>query len=158
MKRITQGFVLIEMIIYIGLFSILIGGIIVSAFNLIQNTYRTDAQVVTHEEVNFVLKKLNWALVGAENISVNSSHDTLTIDNPKVSSDDIVFKYNSTDKKMELKTKNADGFYPITTINVSVESVIFNKKETTGQPPGVEIKLNIDGKTVDVTKYLKYVP
>jgi energy-converting hydrogenase Eha subunit G len=56
------GFTVIETVIYIAIFTIFIGGAVVSAFNLIMSndTNKTDAYM--EEEGQFVLAKIEWML------------------------------------------------------------------------------------------------
>ena len=77
-----KGFTLIEVSIYIALFSILIGGVLVSAYNLFESSghNQTEAQLV--EEGNFLLAKMDWVMSGVQTIhtpSANSSGNTLSV-------------------------------------------------------------------------------
>jgi type II secretory pathway pseudopilin PulG len=160
-RKITQhqeGFALIEMIIYVGLFGILIGGILVSVFQLSTNAYRTDENISTHEEMNFVVKKLDWALSDASNISVSSGD--LIVTNPNISGNTLIFAYDDSDpdyKTITLKV-GAGSADPLTTTNVSVEDVVFQDVSTPNAPKGVKINIDIDGSEVEFEKYIKYVP
>jgi len=68
-----SGFTLIEVIIYIALFSIIIGGGIVATYEIIQSTDSGTNHVVLQEEANFLLRKINWALTGATSFTLGSS-------------------------------------------------------------------------------------
>jgi type II secretory pathway pseudopilin PulG len=67
-----KGFTLIETIIYIALFFIIIGGGMVGAYQIVQNTDRTEARTVLEQDSNFILRKIDWAITGAINVNVVS--------------------------------------------------------------------------------------
>lgn len=70
-----------EVIIYIGLFSILMTGTVVAAYQLMGSGTHTQNSVQTQEEGTFLNRKINWALTGASAASV-SGGNTLTITRP----------------------------------------------------------------------------
>ncbi len=150
---------LIEMIIYIGLFSILIGGLIVSAFQLMDNTYATDNRSVTQEEMNFVLKKLDWALNGASDLEVISANNLKVTKN----SGAYTFKLNTQgtpDKKddvIEFCASTSCGTDDaLTTINVQVDDLQFTLIPAAGSSPkGLTAEVTIDGQTAKFSKYLR---
>lgn len=65
-----QGFTLIEAVIYIALFSLLFGGAVLAAYNVIEGSGRSQARAVLEQEGSFVLAKINWALSGANSIQI----------------------------------------------------------------------------------------
>lgn len=67
------GFTLIEIIIYIALFSIVIGGGMVATYSIIQSTDNGTNHVILQEEANFLLRKINWALTGAISFTIGSN-------------------------------------------------------------------------------------
>lgn len=82
MTPLSRGFTLIEAIVYLALFSILIGGGIVAAYSLFDATTRAGTRTMLHEETDFLLGKIDWALSGAEAVTApgrGSSGTTLTV-------------------------------------------------------------------------------
>jgi type II secretory pathway pseudopilin PulG len=164
MKR-NKGFALIEMIIYVGLFGILIGGLLVSVFHISTSTYETDEDIVVHEEMNFVVKKLDWALSDASDISVPNA-STLVVTNPNIPGNTLTFHYDVSDPDYKTITLKVGGGSedPITTTDVSVENTVSDPTKfeliagSPSVPEGVRIFLNIDGAVIEFEKYLKYVP
>ena len=69
----NPGFTLIETIIYLALFSIVIGGGMVAAFQVIQSANASNNHIIVQEEGNFLLRKIDWALTGAKFICVPAS-------------------------------------------------------------------------------------
>ena len=60
MKSNTQGFTLIEVVIYIALFSLLLGGAFVTAYQLIDNSRELNVKNRVQEEGNFLLADRNF--------------------------------------------------------------------------------------------------
>ena len=66
--KYRSGFTLIEVIIYLALFSILIGGALVSAYSLIESNERNQTKAIVQNEGAFVLAKIDWALSGIQSV------------------------------------------------------------------------------------------
>ena len=56
MKKL-KGFTLIETMIYTALFSIIIGGGIVSAYQIITSTQGSSNQLISEQEADFLMRK-----------------------------------------------------------------------------------------------------
>ena len=70
MRSQTQrGVTLIEMVVYIALFSLLIGGAVVTAYQIFESSGRSQTHAMVQEEGDFLLAKINWALSGIQTIS-----------------------------------------------------------------------------------------
>lgn len=71
------GFTLIEALIYIALFTFVIGGGILSAYQIFEGQMQIQTNAREEAEVNFVLRKLDW--LSSENINgINGDGDLLT--------------------------------------------------------------------------------
>ncbi len=77
-KNKFPGFTLIETLIYIVLFSIIIGGGMIAAYQIVEGTERTESKTILEQDANFILRKINWVLTGA--ISVDTSGTVLNVD------------------------------------------------------------------------------
>jgi prepilin-type N-terminal cleavage/methylation domain-containing protein len=77
-RKNSAGFTLIEMLVYLALFALIMTGAFVSAYQLIEHSARTQAQVERSEELGFLIRKITWALGSAVSVGV-SGDDTLTI-------------------------------------------------------------------------------
>ena len=73
----ARGFSLIETIVYLALFSIMIGGIVSAAYVLFASAHRSQAQALLHGEKDFLIQKIDTALSGASVIST-STPQTIT--------------------------------------------------------------------------------
>jgi type II secretory pathway pseudopilin PulG len=168
-QNTVSGFVLIEMIIYIALFSIMIGGLIIVAFQLIQSGNKTGSRVVVQEEMNFVLKKIDWLTTGIESIQKpTSGSPTGALEVKKYGSSNMwsvrLNDKGTSDTKDDIielcenkpSCSNTD-FFPLTTVNVHIDSLTFVHLPLTGSTPpeGVTVNLSIDGQTVSFSKYIK---
>lgn len=153
-----KGFTLIEVVIYIALFSILLGGGFVTAYQLIDSSRYMDRKNNTHEEANFVMRKLNWALTGIENITIPRedapTSDTLTVS--KYNGDIIYFRLRN--NKIEIK-ENTNTYLPITTDNVKVSNLNFKFIPAIGSntrgTEGIIATATIDGVDFTITKYIR---
>lgn len=63
------GFTLFEVLIYIGLFSFIMGGAMLGAYQMIESSTRTNTRSIIIEETNFLTRKIEWALGAGINIS-----------------------------------------------------------------------------------------
>lgn len=144
-----KGFTLIEVIIYIALFSFLIGGAFITAYQLIDSSGKLSAKTTTQAEGNFVMRKFNWALTGISSF-INTS-DTLHLN--KYDGNQIDIQKNGT--KIEMK-ESSGSFLPITTDNVQVTSLEFQFIPASGSgPAGITATAKINGLDFTITKYIR---
>ena len=158
MKR-NQGFTLIEIIIYIGLFSLLLGTAFIASYQLIDGSSKLSTKNTTQEEGNFVMKKFNWALTSlnlanAPSISGSGCNQSISIPKSDTSISPVVLRMNTVSgvNYIEMQ-KNGGTFYPITTANVTVSCLKFNN--IVGTPAGITATATIDGMDFIVTKYIR---
>lgn len=59
------GFTLLETVLYLALFALLMGSVVLTVYYLVQESTRIQAKVVVYQEGNFILRKMDWALTGA---------------------------------------------------------------------------------------------
>ena len=59
-----KGFTIIETLIYLALFTILIGGVMISAYFIVQASSDSQQNTVIQEEANFLSGKIRWELNG----------------------------------------------------------------------------------------------
>lgn len=67
--KARRAFTIIETLIYLGLFSILIGGAVVGAFNIFQSAGREQTHAILQEDGNFIIGKIQWAVSGAQSVN-----------------------------------------------------------------------------------------
>ncbi|HEY4526756.1 MAG TPA: type II secretion system protein [Candidatus Paceibacterota bacterium] len=73
------GFTLIEVVIYVALLGILLGGAITAAFSLTDGSARNLAALRLRGEATFIDEKIAWALSNATAVSASENGRTLTI-------------------------------------------------------------------------------
>lgn len=69
----SRGFTLIESLIYIALFTIIVGGLFASAFGFFESMGRNQSRSTLQTEQDFMLAKIDWVLEGAHTVSVPSA-------------------------------------------------------------------------------------
>jgi type II secretory pathway pseudopilin PulG len=65
----VRGFTLIEAIIYIALFSILIGGAVVAMYSIFEGREHNQTKAMMQEEGDYLIGKINWAVTGSSAIT-----------------------------------------------------------------------------------------
>ena len=161
-----KGFTLIEVIIYIALFTILMGTAFVTAFELIDGSNKLNQKNTTEEEGNFVMRKINWALTGISNdisdiaspsifypyatsstLSINKWQEGVKIP--------VVIQYNAASSSIMMQ-ENVSSPLPITTDNVKVSNLAFRFIPASGNgPAGVVATTTINGIDFVLTKYIR---
>lgn len=78
--RYHRGITLIEIVIYLGLYALLMGGAVLSAYALISTSAHNQAKALVQEEGNYLISKIDWALGGAKGINDPNDANPLTTD------------------------------------------------------------------------------
>ena len=65
-----RGFTLIETLVYLALFTLIIGGLMSASYALFESGDRNQAKAMLQDEENFVIAKIMWALESAKTVSV----------------------------------------------------------------------------------------
>lgn len=147
-----RGFTLIETIIYIALLALIMGGTLMVVFNLLESSAKLNTSTTAQEEGNFVLRKLDWALSGASNVSADTS--VACANTLHVSRYDLVevyIKRDTTDNSIQISNDNVT-FTPITTENVKATCLKFNVV-TVGSITGITATTTLSGYDFATTKY-----
>ncbi|OHA70741.1 MAG: hypothetical protein A3D64_02825 [Candidatus Wildermuthbacteria bacterium RIFCSPHIGHO2_02_FULL_49_9] len=135
-----KGFTLIETIIYIALLAFLLGAGISAAFYIIDSSQKNKSEVNVQAEGNFILRKLDWALTGATDVSAAGT--TLTVTK---AGGPYVFSYDGS-KYFRLGAVNLNSSL------VTVSDVVFS---VSGAPKKVTADFTVNGKAFNLTKYLR---
>ncbi len=154
-----KGFTLIEVIIYIALFSILIGGVLVSTFQLVQTGSSLSSKTAVQDEGNFAIRKLSWALTGldpAYSPVVGGSlpcSQTITVTKLDYGPSEVTFRRDATYNALEIKEGTSGTFASTTTSNVKVTCLKFGIVGT--NPLGIVATTTINGIDFVITKYIR---
>jgi len=101
-----RGTTLIETLVYIGLFTIIIGGGMVATYQIIESIGKNQNKTIVESEGNFLLRKIDWALTGVSTISspvASSTGPNLTVDKINFPSSPLVhleFKFLNNNLKL----------------------------------------------------------
>lgn len=172
-KKKQSGFTLIETLIYIVLFTMIIGGGMVAAYQIIQATSGGTNHVVMEEEANFLLRKIDWALTGlgsSSSITSPSSTGTTLQVTKDINGTATQLTFCLVGNNLYLQrgaTCNASSTQ-LNSSNVSVtptspNTFIFKRVTAANQPDGIMISFTLktiqNGKNVTesftTTKYLR---
>ena len=167
-----KGFTLIEVIIYIALFSILMGTAFITAYQLIDGSGKLSIKNTIQEEGNFVMRKIDWALTGISNDLTEilnppqvSPYTSSTLSIKKwidvagiPTKIPIIIQYDGTSSI--LMQENINQILPITTVNVKVTFLQFQFIPASGSgPAGIKADFIITKDGVPfpftITKYIR---
>ena len=144
-NKSQNGVTLLEVVIYLGLFTLIIGGAVISIANIIHNTQQTNSKIAAQEEGNFLLSKISWALNGATSFSVTGT--SVSIQNLGTT---LLFAYDADDLTLKRGTASP------TILNnqaVSIDSALFTK--TSGPPDELHVTLTVDGLQFQLNQTLR---
>ena len=156
-KKNSKGFTLIETLVYLGLFSIIMVGVIAASFAIFESNGRSQTKSLLQEEGNFLLAKINYALSSAKSVSVSATNLDIT----KSDLSHSIFSLPGTILQLggvNLNNSNVSvGLTPPSTaifthsgVGTPVESVTTSFTLTTKTPNGQTYKQNFQ-----TTKYLR---
>jgi prepilin-type N-terminal cleavage/methylation domain-containing protein len=140
-KKQQLGFTLIEVIVYLALFAIILGGAIVAAFNIIETSGKNYSRAIMQEEGEFLLAKINWAVSNAENVQVpEGGHLQAT-----VSGNDLEFQQ---DGDYLILKRNGGSGEPLNNSAVQVINLFFVDIFATGNgEKGINYGFHLKSKT-----------
>ena len=117
--RHSKGFTLIEMLIYLALYSIIIFGAVAAVYGIFESTARNQTAAMVEEEGAYLISKIDWALESASLVSipaVSTSGAQLTIQNY----DGATLTFASSGESMSIK----NGDYATELLNNANTSII----------------------------------
>lgn len=149
-----RGFTLIETLVYIALLAFLLTAGVLTSYTLATNSDKINTSTSTHDEGNFVLRKIDWALSDAESISLPSSglpyNGALGVTRTDGTRIDISI---TPENKIQIREGGTSGSYtPLTTDNVAVSALHFGY--IPGTPSGIEASTTINGVVFTTRRYL----
>ena len=96
--RKSRGVTLIETVIYLALFAVVIVGLMISGYGLIENVGRNQSESMLQEEATFLVAKIDWALAGAKSVSTPAAHSSgKTLGIKKYDGTDVTISRSGTD-------------------------------------------------------------
>ncbi len=145
-----NGFTLIEVLVYLALFSILMSGAIVGAYQLLQGGAHDRSLAFTQSEGTFITRKLNWALSGASDaILAGSQLDITRLDLGEV------LHIDASGPNLTLR-RNAGPAVVLNSDEFKPQNVVFLVTPgSNGTPTLVTINFTIHNRPFVLKKYLR---
>ena len=130
-----RGFTLIETLVYLALFSIVIGGLFLSAYAFFGSVGRNQTQALLQQEQDFLISKIDWALSGVNPAASNTYGTSLNIT-----------KYDGTNIRMDVlsgnlrMSTNSGAWRNLNNDDVTVSAPLFTRNAVAGinAPENVE--------------------
>lgn len=154
----NRGFTLIETLVYLALFALIIGGMVIAAYMLFETSDRYQTRAMMQEEANFVMAKIMRTLNDAREIcspAVGTPGASLTIASYGGSCGDFTVSLASGDVLLNGNILNST--------NVEVDQLLFTHVSGTNTD-GLQIDLTVSAVTptgrpitssVSTTRYIR---
>ncbi len=162
-KKKDSGFFLIEIIVYIALFSILMTGLFIASQSILQNSNLNTGKIIAQDEINFVMQKINWTLSGTSSIArlitpnvTNQYTNILSLKRSDGIQVDIRYVEASSSIEMREGGEMAE-YIPLTSQNVSVTNLSFQYSSSIGSTNvySISASTTIDGMNGSLTTYVQ---
>jgi len=157
MRQSSEGFTLIEVLLYIGLFTLLVGTLLGVAYQTIDSTNQINKKIVLQQDAYFVLRKIDWALTGAQTVSVGPKSSDVAItrfSNPNT----VIFSQNGN----FVDINSGLGQMDLNSSNTVVSNLTFVKSQTGSAPAEIQVSFNLANdadlsvsQNFQLTKYLE---
>ena len=166
MRKISSdGFTLIETLIYIAFFAFLIGSLLGITYQTIASTDQINRKIVLQQESNFILRKLDWALTGAQSItvpSIGSPGSELKLNQYVGTNNPIDFVFQNGNIYLSLAGAAVGSGNQLNSKNIAVSSFTVTSSQTVNQPEEVQVGFTLTHvldpthpQSFQITKYLK---
>ena len=155
------GFTLIEVLIYLALFGIMFGGVMIAAYNVFESTGRNETKAMVQEEGDFLMAKIDWTISGAQSVTSPASGvscvspacplsvikwDT-SIGNP------VVVTMNGTNMTL---SRGSSAAVTLNNDNVQVSNLSFAHNNDSGDgiaPESIQAQFTVSTKTANGSAY-----
>ncbi|MBI2592680.1 MAG: type II secretion system protein [Candidatus Colwellbacteria bacterium] len=131
--RSSSGFTLIEILIYIGLITVITGSFIASAYQIIDSRGRVQNQLELTENKKFLVEKLKWILASNQTINLpgqGASGASLSVNKLNYGSNPLVVDLVSNQIRLAL---GGGEPVPLTNSQVTVSSLTFTHQDLSGR-------------------------
>lgn len=132
---LRQGTTLLEVIVYVALFSLLLGLTMTSLYQILDGSTRNRINQEVETEAGFLMQKIEWILLGTDVINqpaAGASSSLLSVQKYNFSPNPVVFDLDSGKMKM------ARGGEPAVVLNsdgVRIEQLVFDHLAAIGRRP-----------------------
>lgn len=155
-RKSGAGFTLIETMVYLSLFSLMMGGVVVSAYNIFESTGRSQTRAMIQEEGDFIIGKIDWSLSGIQVVSAPTlpalgagctQSDTLSVTKWDGSVGTIIINLSGGNILLA-RLGNLANSTPLNNSNVTVSGLLFRHCGAGGNnPESVEASFTLTART-----------
>ena len=134
-KKSGEGFTLLELLLYIGLFGVMLSISLVILYQMLRNQDQNRSMLEVEEEANFIVRKIEWALTGATDIIVplqNQTSSVLSLTKYNFSQNPLVF---STSGNALYLTRGGSSSISLTSTNVKFQDFFAHTFPSIGSNP-----------------------
>lgn len=143
-----------ETLVYMALFSVIMGGAMMATYNLIEGGNRNILAIGVEGEGTFLNRKINWALTGASSASVSPDSTTLTIVRPDLGAQSpLVISGNGTGITIKRGVGAAVGLTNDRFVISNTRFVI--QPGIAGRPPSITSSFDVQTKTFMFRTYIR---
>ena len=157
-REASRGFTLIETLVYLGLLSFLIIGILASSYYIIQGSNKVREKIMVETEADFLLKKISWAISGLPTItapSIGTTGLSLTAINSHISPNPFTFDLDSATGQLRM-THGSGPAKPLNSVNVAVSNLSFQYVPAAGtRPPAILTSFRVNNQQYSQWKYFR---
>lgn len=116
-----------EVLIYVLLFSIVIGGGVASAYTVMENSGRNQTKAIVQAEGDFIIGKMNWAVSGATGVNqpVVGSQGSLLSVNKLNGANSISVALLLHDSNILMGDSTIPGNFILNNTNIKVTNLVF---------------------------------
>lgn len=140
MRESGAGFTLLETIIYIALFTIIIGGGMVAAYQIIQATDANYNHIVLQQEANFLFRKISWALTGA---TINTANTSQLVTTKVIATTPVQLTLAAAGNDMTLQRDSASPVI-LNSASIVISNLLFTDiPAASGRPRGLETSFTL---------------
>ncbi len=151
-----KGFTLIEVLIYIALISIIIGGSLTVVYQILETNSSVYNKIIIEQEANFLLQKIRWAMTGVSAINspaVGATSSALSVDKTNFSENPVIVDLSSSTARMK---RGSGQPAVLNNQNVAVENLVFQHLASSSSiPEAIKINITINERQFTTTIYLK---
>ena len=144
--KYRSGFTLIETLVYLGLFSILIGGALAAAFGIFESNSRNQTKAIVQAEGQFLAAKIDWALSSVQ--SVDSPPDGTPgalLQVTKYGGETIKVSISGPDVEIQ---RGVASPKVLNNSNVEITNLLFtHENQGAGNPESVEASFTVSART-----------
>ncbi len=124
-KKNQSGLTLIETIIYIALFSLMIGFAIFTFYQILETNQAHQDRIDIETEANFIMQKILWALSGVQTINqpaLNTTSSVLSVTKYNFSQNPVIFDITLNAVRI---SRGANSATPLNSDSVRITSLAF---------------------------------